>query len=93
MTTQAVSTPHQSFSVLTLAIAGAGFALGALVTNVSVHESHNAASYQDLQCDSLARTQANRSHSMLDGAIARAATQQALQTCLKDPVAFRNQLR
>lgn len=93
MNTQAASTQQQSFSTLTLVLAGAGIALGALVINVPVLQPLHTTSYQDLQCESLARAHANRSHSMLDGAIARAATHQALQTCLKDPVAFRNQLR
>jgi hypothetical protein len=94
MNTQTETTSFPNLSVLPLAIVGASIALLANMAVVSVPETGNKTmSYQELQCESLARTDASRSQSMLDSKAMREATDQALQLCLKDPVAFRNQLR
>ena len=52
-----------------------------------------ATAHESPECASLARAVANRNHSMMEGAAARATVNQAYQICMSDPAAFRRMLR
>ncbi len=57
------------------------------------YRTTDTANHESPECASLARIEVSRSHSLLEGAITRAAIHQSYLVCERDPAAFRRMVR